>query len=149
VSKRPGSRVFISPGSLPVRPFRCLKRSITSRVRASEPRLEAVLYPASGFGSSPASRPSARSGTPISCALNAQTSHEHVGRWVVNNYTKFICLRESSDGASPFISATAIQLTPSLPSYTTIIIEVARVHLRQLIGLLVAYIIYSSLFTSR
>jgi len=86
---------------------------------AKEPRLEAVLYPASGSGSGPASRPSPRSSTPISRALPGQTSHKHVGAWDVNNYTKFICLRGSSDSASPFISVTAIQLTPSLPSYTT------------------------------
>jgi len=84
-----------------------------------EPRLKQVLYPASGSDSSPASRPSPRSGTPISCALPAQTSHEHMDPWVVNNYTKFICLRGCSNSASQFISATAIQLTPSLPSYTT------------------------------
>ena len=54
-----------------------------------------VLYPAWGSGSSPASRPSPRSSTPISRALPAQTSHEHVGPWVVNNYTKFMCLRGS------------------------------------------------------
>ena len=75
-----------------------------------------MLYPASGSGSGPASRPSPRSSTPISRALPAQTSHEHVRPWVVNNYTKFICLRGSSDGANQFISATAIQLTPSYPS---------------------------------
>jgi len=89
------------------------------RVRAREPRLKAVLYPASGSGLGPASRPSSRSSTPISRALPAQTSHEHVDPWVVNNHTKFICLRGSSDDASQFISTTAIQLTPSLPSYTT------------------------------
>jgi len=33
VTKRPGSRVFIPPGSLPGRLFRCLKRSIASRIR--------------------------------------------------------------------------------------------------------------------
>ena len=62
---------------------------------AREPRLEAVLYPASGSGSGPASRPSPRSSTPISRALSARTSHEHVDPWVVNNYTKFVCLRGS------------------------------------------------------
>jgi len=113
VTKRPGSRVYIPPESSPVRLFRCLKRSIASRVRAREPRLEAVLYPASGSGSGPASRPSPRSGTPISRALPAQTSHEHVGPCVVNNQIEFMCLRESSDSADPFISATAIQPTPS------------------------------------
>jgi len=83
---------------------------------AREPRLEAVLYPASGSASGPAFRPSPTSGTPISRALHAQTSQEYVGPWVVSNYTKFMCLRGSSDGADSFISATAIQLTPS---YTT------------------------------
>ena len=75
---------------------------------AREPRLEAVLYPATGSGSGPASRPSPRSGTLISRALPAQTSHEHM----VSNHTKFMWLRESLDSA-------AIQLIPSLPSYTT------------------------------
>jgi len=84
---------------------------------AREPRLEAVLYSASGSASGPASGPSPRSGTPISRALHAQTSREHVSPWVVNNHIEFMYLRESSDSADPFISATAIQLTPS---YTTI-----------------------------
>jgi len=97
VTKRPGSRVFISPGSLAGRLARCLKRSITLRVRAREPRLEAVLFQASGSGSGPASRPSPRSSTPISRALSAQTSHEHVGPWVVSNHIEFICLRRTSD----------------------------------------------------
>jgi len=57
-----------------------------------------------------------QSGTPISRALHAQISHEHVGPWVVSNHIEFMCLRESSDSADPFISATAIQLTSS---YTT------------------------------
>ena len=35
-------------------------------------------------------------------------------RWAVNNHREFMCLRESSDGAKLFISATAIQLTPKL-----------------------------------
>jgi len=48
------------------------------------------------------------------CSISA--SHKHVGHWVVSNYIEFICLRGSSDSADPFISATAIQLTPS---YTT------------------------------
>ena len=67
-----------------------------------------TLYPATGSGSGPASRPSPRSGTLISRALPAQTSHEHM----VSNHTKFMCLRESLDSA-------AIQVIPSLPSYTT------------------------------
>jgi len=112
VTKRPGSRVFISPGSPAGRLAGCLKRSIALRVRTRDPRLEAVIYPASGSASGPASRPSPRSGTPISCALPVQTSHEHVGPWVVSNNTKIICLRGSSDGANQFISVTA-------PSYTT------------------------------
>ena len=115
VTKRPGSRVQIPLGSLPGRLFPCLKRSIASRVRLGQPRLEAVLYPASGSG--PASRPSPTSSTPLSRALRAQTSCEHVGPWVVSNHIEFICIRESSDSADPFISATAIQLTPS---YTTV-----------------------------
>jgi len=53
-------------------------------------------------------------GTPISRALHAQTFHEHVGPWVVGNHIEFIFLRESSDGANPFISVTAIQLIPKL-----------------------------------
>ena len=34
-------------------------------------------------------------------------------------YTKFSCLRKSLDGASLFVSAIAIQLTPSYTSYIT------------------------------
>ena len=71
-----------------------------------------MQYPASGSGSSPASRPSPTSSTPLSRALHAQTSREHVGPWVVSNHIEFICLRESSDSADPFVSATAIKVTP-------------------------------------
>jgi len=119
VTNFPGSGAYISLGSLPSRQFRYLKRRIGIIRSAREPRLEAVLYPASGSGSSPASRPSPTSSTPLSRALPAQTSHKHVDPWDVNNYTKFICLRGSSDCASQFISATAIRLIPSLPSHTT------------------------------
>jgi len=33
-------------------------------------------------------------------------------QWAVSTHTEFMCLRESSDSANPFVSATAIQLTP-------------------------------------
>jgi len=61
--------------------------------------------------------PHPASGTPISRALHAQTSREHVGPWVVGNHIEFMFLRESSssDSANQFVSATAIQL----PSHTT------------------------------
>ena len=119
VTNFPGSGAYIPLGSLPSRQFRYLIRRIASlarpgnpasRRRYSQPRAPAQALPP---------RPSSRSSTPLSRALPAQTCH--VDPWDINNYTKFICLRGSSDGASQFISATALQLTPSLPSYTTIL----------------------------
>jgi len=107
VTKRPGSRVFIHPGSLPGRLFRCLKRSIASLVRLgnhaskrcyTQPRaLDQALPPGPVLG---------------------QAHRYHVlflprlptSTWSAT--TLNLCLRESLDSA-------AIQLTPSLPSYTT------------------------------
>jgi len=106
--------------------FAAYKKEHRIAPSAKEPRLEAVLFPASGSASGPASRPSPRSGTPILRALPAQTSHEHVGPWVVNNQVEFMCLRESSDSADPFIAATAIQLTPSYTAYFLLELRLRR-----------------------
>ena len=42
-------------------------------------------------------------------------------QWSVSTHLEFMCLRESSEGANPLISAKAIQLTPKLYySYTNL-----------------------------
>ena len=45
--------------------------------------------------------------------LGTHTLSHHIAWCPCTDYTKFSCLRKSLDGASPFVSAIAIQLTPS------------------------------------
>ena len=51
--------------------------------------------------------------------LGTHTTSHHIAWCSCTDYTKFSCLCKSFDGACPFVSATAIQLTPSYTSYTT------------------------------
>jgi len=52
--------------------------------------------------------------------LGTHTTSHHIAWCPCTDYTKFSCLYKSLGGASPFVSAIAIQLTPSYTSYTTI-----------------------------
>ena len=52
--------------------------------------------------------------------LGTHTTSRHIAWCPCTDYTKFSCLYKSLGGASPFVSAIAIQLTPSYTSYTTI-----------------------------
>jgi len=51
--------------------------------------------------------------------LGTHAISHHIAWCPCTAYTKFSCLRKSLDGASLFVSAIAIQLTPSYTSYTT------------------------------
>ena len=49
--------------------------------------------------------------------LGTHTTSHHIAWCPCTDYTKSSCLRKSLDGASPFVSAIAIRLTPSYTSY--------------------------------
>jgi len=120
VTNFPGSRAYIPLGSLPSRQLRYLKRRIASLVRLGNPasrrRYIQPRAPAQALPPGP---------------VLGQARQYHVlflprlptSTWILGMSTTTpnlsVCLRGSSDSASQFISATAIQLTPSLPSYTT------------------------------
>jgi len=120
VTNFPGSGAYIPIGSLPSCQFRYLKRRIaslvrlgnpTSRRRYIQPRAPAqVLPPGLILGRARRYHVLFLPGLPTSTwILGLSTTTPNLS----------VCLRGSLDSVSQFISATAIQLIPSLPSYTT------------------------------
>jgi len=120
VTNFPGSGAYIPIGSLPSRQFRYLKRRIASLVRlenpASKRRHIQPRAPAQALPPGPILGRARRYHVLFLPGLPTST-------WILGLSTTTpnlsVCLRGSSYSVSQFISATAIQLTPSLPSYTT------------------------------
>ena len=103
-----------SPNPLPKKEHRIARL-------ARERRLEAVLCPASGSASGRVLHPVHWRHTRFLPKLSLSARP----RWAINTHSEFMCSRESSDGANPFISVSAhlsvcvcmwagpaIQLTP-------------------------------------